>query len=853
MNMTIRLIEGAAAGRDYIAALRSRPAGRAAQGRPERLGQDLSPEEAVAQVVADVRRRGDVALREWTRRLDGVALVTLYAGSEEIEAAYEAVPAELQAALRRAAGRIRDYHNHEPKGSWLHWDDAGGALGQIVRPVQRAGVYVPGGSAAYPSSLLMTVIPAQVAGVEEIVVTTPPGPTGRGAATTLAAAHVVGLESVWLLGGAQAVAALAYGTESMPRVDKIVGAGGRFVTLAKRQVYGDVGIDGLHGPTETLLIADETADPRLAAADLLAQAEHDPLATALLLTTDRNLAAAVQAEVRRQLAGLERVDVIAAALEGQGAVIVVADLDEALELANLYAPEHLCLLVRDPWPLVGRVRNAGGIFCGELAAEALGDYVLGPSHVMPTGGTARFGSPLHVGDFLKVTSLFAPAGAMVADLAPDAVVIARAEGLTAHGAAAAARGEADQKGEGERSACTGALRKSGAFQSSLLPPSPSPLRFAERGGGAARRLSEAKARAAGVGRGFPPLRHDLDAFHPYAPADRESLGGWSGPWIRLHANESPYSPSPHVRKALADCAAYGRYPEYPAVRAAVAGYAGIDAAQVVLGNGSNELIDLLMRLVLEPGEGVLICPPTFEMYRFFACLGHHPVCAVPRQDDFTLEVAAIEAQVRGEKAPRMLFVTSPANPDGQAIPPAIVEQLLQLPLVVVVDEAYIEFGGESARPLLSTCENLVILRSFSKWAGLAGLRVGYALLSASLAGQLERICIPYTVNAAAVTAVLATLEDLPAAQANVARVVAERERLRTALARLPGMEVLPSQGNFLLCRTAGRSGAELAGALADRGILVRAFSEPELGPYVRITVGRPEENEALLQALEAIW
>jgi histidinol-phosphate aminotransferase len=308
-----------------------------------------------------------------------------------------------------------------------------------------------------------------------------------------------------------------------------------------------------------------------------------------------------------------------------------------------------------------------------------------------------------------------------------------------------------------------------------------------------------------------------------------------------------------VRKALVECATYGRYPEYPAVRAAVARYAGMDAAQVVLGNGSNELIDLLMRLVLEPGEGVLICPPTFEMYRFFARLGHHSVSAVPRRDDFTLDVGTIEARMHGEGAPRMLFVASPASPDGQSIPPAVLEHLLRLPLVVVVDEAYVEFGGESTQLLLSTYENLVVLRSFSKWAGLAGLRVGYALLPAPLAGQLERICIPYTVNAAAVTAVLATLEDLPAAQANVARVVAERERLRMALTRFPGMQVLPSQGNFLLCRSAGRNGAELASALASRGILVRAFSEPELGPYVRITVGRREENESLLQVLEAIW
>jgi histidinol dehydrogenase len=287
----------------------------------------------------------------------------------------------------------------------------------------------------------MAVVPAQVAGVEEIVVTTPPSPDGRAAPVILAAARVVGLERVYLLGGAQAIAAMAYGTETVPRVDKIVGAGGLFVTFAKRLVYGDVGIDGLHGPTETLLIADETANPARAAADLLAQAEHDPLATALLITTSPDLARAVQDEVGRQLTALERRATIVESLKRQGAILVVDDLDQALELANEYAAEHLCLLVADPWSLVGRVRNAGGIFVGEASSEALGDYVVGPSHVMPTGGTARFGSPLHVRDFLKVSSIFAPGETLVRQLIPAAETIARAEGFTAHAAAIAARKE----------------------------------------------------------------------------------------------------------------------------------------------------------------------------------------------------------------------------------------------------------------------------------------------------------------------------------------------------------------------------------------------------------------------------
>jgi histidinol dehydrogenase len=287
----------------------------------------------------------------------------------------------------------------------------------------------------------MAVIPAQVAGVEQIVVTTPAGPEGAGSGVILAAAHVAGLERIYLLGGAPAIAALAYGTESVPWVDKIVGAGGLFVTLAKKLVYGDVGIDGLQGPTETLLIADHTAKPSLVAADLLAQAEHDPLATALLITPSWELAQAVQAEVARQLPPLTRRAIAGESLATQGAILLVGDLGEALELANEYAAEHLCLLVDDPWALVGRVRNAGGIFVGEGSSEALGDYVIGPSHIMPTMGTARFASPLHVGDFLKVTSIFAVADGAAQRLAPAARTIATAEGLTAHAAAVTIRGQ----------------------------------------------------------------------------------------------------------------------------------------------------------------------------------------------------------------------------------------------------------------------------------------------------------------------------------------------------------------------------------------------------------------------------
>ncbi len=443
--MTIRIIDDLSAAQAHIARLRAVGEIELPKSVKARLravfGRDIAAPEAVAQIVKDVRRGSDDALRDYTQRIERVTLEQFSVGADSIAAAYKSMPAELRAALHIAADRIRAFHEREPRQSWIDWDDEGGALGQKIHPIQRAGIYAPGGTAAYPSSLLMAAVPAQVAGVAEIVVTTPPGPQGTGAASVLAAAYVVGLERVFLLGGAQAVAALAYGTESVPRVDKIFGAGGLFVTLAKKQVYGDVGIDGLYGPTETLLIADDTANPALAAADLLAQSEHDPLATALLITPSAKLAEAVRAEVECQMAKLERREIIAESLAGQGAIMIVSDMEEALMLANEYAPEHLCLLVAEPWSLVGEVRNAGGIFVGEASSEALGDYVVGPSHVMPTSGTARFASPLHVRDFLKVTSIFAPGATAAKRLAATAQTIACAEGFTAHAAAVAGRGE----------------------------------------------------------------------------------------------------------------------------------------------------------------------------------------------------------------------------------------------------------------------------------------------------------------------------------------------------------------------------------------------------------------------------
>ncbi len=403
------------------------------------FGEPVTPDEAVRRIIRSVRERGDAALRDWNARIDGAHLDRLAVPEDEIAAALDAIPAEVAAALRYAAERIRRFHEKQPVTGWVDATREG-LLGQLIRPVDSVGVYVAGGTAPLPSSLLMSAIPAQVAGVSEIVVTTPPGRgTGTVPPVILAAAAVCGLTKVVRVGGAQAIAALAYGTESVPRVAKIVGPGNLFVTLAKQQVYGDVGIDGLPGPTETMVLADESANPALAAADLLAQAEHDALASAILVTPSRVLAEAVAAEVERRVPALSRAAIIAQSLAERSGAVIVRDLDEAFAVANDYAAEHLCLLVANPWDWAGHVRNAGGVFLGETSFEVLGDYVAGPSHVMPTGGTARFASPLNVLDFVKITSLVGLEARAASELSEVAAVLARAEALTAHAAAAQAR------------------------------------------------------------------------------------------------------------------------------------------------------------------------------------------------------------------------------------------------------------------------------------------------------------------------------------------------------------------------------------------------------------------------------
>ena len=405
---------------------------------------DRKVDGAVAEIVAAVKEKGDEAVRAYTTRFDGWCPERLEITREEIAELTKSCDPAFLASLERAAENIRAFHQRQKQQSWLDPQPNGVILGQRIRGLHRVGIYVPGGTAAYPSSVLMNAIPAKIAGVGEIIMCTPPGKDGHPNPDVLAAAMAAGVDRVFLVGGAQAVAALAYGTQSIPKVDKIVGPGNIFVATAKKQLYGVVDIDMIAGPSEILVIADESADPVFLAADLMSQAEHDRMASAILITPSLKLAEATKAEIVRQLAYLSRREIIEASLRDFGAMIVCDTMDEAVEFANELAPEHLEVCCENPMEYIGRLDNAGSVFLGNYSPEPLGDYFAGPNHVLPTGGTARFFSPLSVDAFIKKSSFIYYTQNALQEAAQDIVTLARTEELTAHANAVEVRMQAEK-------------------------------------------------------------------------------------------------------------------------------------------------------------------------------------------------------------------------------------------------------------------------------------------------------------------------------------------------------------------------------------------------------------------------
>lgn len=751
---------------------------------------DAGLADTVRSLIASVRQDGDAALREFARRFDRVELTDLQVPLAKGREAFERLPSPLAAALQRTARNlVRVAAAGLPRAQSLEVEP-GVVVGRTPEPLSRIGVYAPGGSAAYASSVLMGLVPAQVAGCSERVLCSPPGPNGVPADVVLAAAWLGGATAVFAVGGAGAIAAMAYGTNSVPRCDRIVGPGNAYVATAKQLVAGDVGIDAPAGPSEILVVADDAAEPTAIARELLAQAEHDADACCVALCVGAGLADAVLADLARLLPKQPRAALCAEALRTRGAVLHIDELSAAWPFVAAFAPEHLQLQlqVQDAPAALANVRCAGTVFLGASSSVAFGDYVTGSNHVLPTAGAARRCSGLSVADFVRWQSWQQVDRAAARSLSADTVRLAEAEGLPAHAAAALAfAGEDDDDAS---------VRTYVPRPELLALPRYSP---------------------SGASRGDSERTFDL--------SDNTSAIGM------------PPAAGAVLRALPAD--AVVRYPSAYAddLRSALAAWLSVPMANVVTGCGSDAVLDAAFRALARPGDRLAYVPPTFSMVPAWAVAnGLEPVACA-------LDVAAF---VRS--GARLVYLAAPNNPTGAMLPPDLLDDLLAMTsLAVVLDEAYVEFAAASSQVQRAVSEQrLLVVRTLSKAWGLAGLRVGYAVGAAPLIAAIERTRGPFQVGGPVAAAAAAAVRDERAwLAAHVAGVCQRRERFVLALQRA-GMQPLPSEANFVLlpCRNrAGysRAASEVAAALQQRGVLVRALPElAGIGDAIRVSIGNDE-------------
>ena len=778
-----------------------------ALARPEQRS-DPALQSAVRAIVDDIRGGGWDALVGHATRLDGEAPKKVVIAPIAAEARRSLAAEEIE-AVALAARNITAFHAGSVPAEHAIETMPGLSVRKVWRPIDRVGLYVPGGKTPLFSTLLMLALPAKAAGVSEVVVVTPPRPGGGLDPVIALAAELCGIDSIWTVGGAQAIAALAFGAGEIPPVAKICGPGNAWVAEAKNYVAslpGGIAIDMPAGPSELMVIADAGADPVMIAADLLSQAEHDASAQVLLATPSLELAQAVERVLVARAESLPRADVARASL-AHARIILAADLDEAVGIANLYAPEHLSLAVQAPEQLVERVRNAGAIFAGPLAAETFGDYLAGSSHVLPTDGAARAWSGVSVYTFLKAISVQTVTAATAARIAAPAATLARLEGLEAHALAADAR----------LSPLSRSSEKTGAPEGRTL----------------AERLARPEILALPA---FDIAAQANDAFGPDA--------------IKLDANENPYGPL--SEGALA--AGLNRYPEpQPArLKKAMAALYRVASDDLVITRGADDAIDILIRTFCRgPADAVSICTPTFSAYAHFAKLQGARVIEARLDANFDFDADAFLASVHDETSLKLAFLCSPNNPTGNPIDPADVLRVADaLPqTLIVLDEAYLEF---SETPSLAQeavrRPNLVVLKTLSKAYGLAGARIGALIGNPALVAVTARALPPYPLPSLSIEAALAALAPSrrPIHLERIARIKADRDRLATALAGSPVVtSVRSGGGNFLFLDV--DDPAALSAKLNALGI--RARFRPNAAPGgVRLTIGTEAENAAALAA-----
>ncbi|CAN5231965.1 hypothetical protein BH23CHL9_BH23CHL9_05900 [soil metagenome] len=779
------------------------------------------PSADVSVIVDAVRDRGDDALRELTARFDGPDLADPWVAADTLAAA--SVEASLQTALERAAAAIRRYHADQRNAlrverrvrtapgvtAWRRW-----------QPLERVGGYVPGGRAAYVSSVLMIGIPAALAGVDEVIIATPPDADGAVPQSILVAARIAGVDRVLRAGGAQAVAALAFGTASVPRVDKILGAGNAYVTAAKRAVADRVAIDLPAGQSECVIWADDTADPAFVALELLAKAEHGPDSVAVVVSARTALLDAVDAALPMAAGELVTGERALRTLSDHGASVLVTDAAQGLEVIDEIAAEHVSIQGEGADCLAGRIRNAGAIFIGPWSPIAAGDYATGTNHILPTGAAARAWSGVGVETFGRWIELqrLTPAG--IRGLAPTVRAIAAAEGLTAHGASVDARASRAETAAAILDDPVDLLRRPAPV--AAYPAEPSDEELAARAGLAVSDIVRADMNTLG---GEPLLSADALAIDPRRIVEYGDL-------------------------------AYAR------LRSALGERLGVEPRQIVPGAGADELIRLVSTAAVGAGDAVVIPTPTFAMFAVEARLAGARVIDVPRSDPARRQpVEEIRAIAERESA-RLVWLCTPNNPTGDAYTLDEVRGLVaDLPALVCVDEVYLEFGEDStgvpagstsAVTLLADLPNLLVLRSMAKSHGLAGARVGYLVVPPSLAERFDAIRLPLSMAASSEAAALALLADDGRVRERRRQVVEARDRLAQRLDRL-GCDVLDSVTNFVAFRPpTGRTAPEIDAALLARGVAVRRYDIGPMAGWLRATARLDAAEDRLLHVLDEV-
>ena len=754
---------------------------------------DTVIEQRVRTILERIRQGGDEALCAITTEIDGRCPESLQVSEAEFTEAESLVSDELKAAIRQAASNISAFHKAQHTTAVDVCTMPGVHCRRRVLPIRRVGLYIPGGSAPLFSTILMLALPAQIAGCEEIVLCTPcDRTTGKVNPVVLYTAQLCGVRTIYKLGGAQAIAAMAYGTESIERVYKIFGPGNRYVTKAKQMVSAQgTAIDMPAGPSEVMIMADDSARPDFVAADFLSQAEHGPDSQSLLVCRSQEFAEQVNAEIVRQLALLPRADIATRSLENSR-IVVFDDIDTMVAFANDYASEHLIIAMDDAWAVADRITAAGSIFVGHYSPESAGDYASGTNHTLPTMGLANAYSGIGLDSFMHAITYQELTQEGLNSLSSTIIRMAEAEGLDAHANAVKVRVASKGSGNSENPNCP---------------------------------LSN--------------IRPNIAALKPYSTA-RDEYKGSIG--IYLDANENPFDNG------------YNRYPSTALkeqVRSAIAQKKGVNPARLFLGNGSDEAIDLLFRVFCRPGiDNIVSIAPTYGMYSVCAAINDIECREVMLGEDFSLPVEALLSAT--DMQSKLLFVCSPNNPTANAFPrEQIVSLVSRFPGIVVVDEAYIDFSSvPSMVELIGQYPNLIVLQTLSKAYGLAGLRIGLAFAEERIIRLFEQVKYPYNIGTDTLSLALRLLATDITPQ--VQTLIAERERVAAALTELPYIEkVYPSDANFLLVKTARPR--ELYDYLIAHELIVRDRSRtPGCEGTLRITIGTPEENDRLIEELR-VW